>query len=223
MKAFHILTAMVIATLAMSELHAAQIEPTSLVQSDCHQLTRGYWKSTARADISYNDGVLRLEAFDMEEFCEVDIQVTAITDIPGEIHFRVHYDGETDCICYYDVTCEYEGIAPGHYTVYFEYDLDHYMLRKEIDIEEGCQVALEVPSSVPTLPETEILSIRDRDILCVGGSGDTKIQIYDADGRHLRDLTVSAPAEISLSDLHPSLYIIRFRNQDHTETLRYLK
>lgn len=144
MKTSTILSAAAVLMFAMipATAGAETINASELTRSDCKGHDYPSDEGQTRADedskiswsLSYDNGVLTLTWYDFIANCCPDGFESNIDVEDGKILFNVREigSGMCDCYCPFDITSTYEGVAPGHYELYFGEEMVG-----EADIKDG--------------------------------------------------------------------------------------
>lgn len=207
---------------------AEVIEASSTVQSPCKdhgEMTRSEFPEMS-STITYDDGVLVLTVRDLMEQCAADLQVTCNPDIPGEIHFIIEDVSEVpaNCICPFDVVCNYAGILEGHYKVYLESSWGYVYLETEANIESGCEFSFGNPSGIKApIVTSGTISFASNDTLLINADGTANVEIYDAEGRLRGSFNVNSPAEVSLATLSKGVYLVNATINGKTERVKIFR
>lgn len=213
-----------IATQAMGEI----IEPKSANISDCKG-TRSeepdHNEQTLWGYAQYSDGILTVTWLDYDMECCPELHVVLRKESPNVLVFDTEGSmGHCDCLCSYDITGSFEGIAPGHYVLKLAYG-DYDFLTQEIDVEEGCDISLKkAPLAVGTIEfGNDAIRLASDGILHIGTEGKALVEIYDAAGRIRARINVTANEEIDVNTLPKGLYVAKVTAKDKTVSLRFIR
>lgn len=212
--------------LSATSAFAEVLKPTELTNTDCKnryeapaiQTRSDYDDDYFEEDddpesswtVSYKDGRLTVIWHDMIANCCPEGFESNINLEGNTIIFDAHEtEGWCDCLCPYDITTTYEGVAPGHYTISFRQYSYEYMTA-EVDLSEGSLKLI-------NRTETSVKEVADGNFaLDVEGStvkarceGDFRIDVFGASGMKVYSAQGSDNSELSLAGLASGVYYVR--------------
>ena len=209
---------------------AELIEAKSQKQSKCKKNPQS--EVIAKVSLSYEGEDLKMELVDFRTNCGAILGVSAEETEPGVLHFIIEDTTMqfASCLCPFDVTGVFEGIAPGSYDVYVDFiktrspGIVKNLMYSHVEIGEGRTAQLEQPSGINEMEALSgVVRLTSDNLLTLGFDGSGEVEVYDAGGRLELRIPVIGPSEILLDPLESGVHLIRVSHDGITDTLRFVK
>lgn len=203
------------------------IEPKEAQISDCKG-TRSETpaeEQTHWGTVRYSDGILTVTWLDYYMECCPELHLSLRKESPNVLVFDTYGStGLCDCLCTYDVTGSFDGIAPGNYVLKLSYG-DYDFLIQEISVDEGCDIPLmKAPLGIRAIEyNNNIVSLTQEGIIHVESIGNAYVEIYDASGSIKARMNVSPKADIDINSLPQGLYVAKVTADGKTYSLRFIR
>ena len=194
MKTSTILSAVAILMFAMTPAMAGAetINASELTRSDCKghdqapaDKTRADEVSSIFWSLSYDNGLLTLTWYDFIANCCPDGFESNIDVEDGKILFNVREigSGMCDCYCPFDITSTYEGVAPGHYELYFGEEMVG-----EADIKDGFRRDYSGLSQVTNVTNDDSSLLFEDGKVMARCPGKFRVDVYSVSGSRIYTL-----------------------------------
>lgn len=194
MKTSTILSAVAILMFAMTPAMAGAetINASELTRSDCKghdqapaDKTRADEVSSISWSLSYDNGLLTLTWYDFIANCCPDGFESNIDVEEGKILFNVREigSGMCDCYCPFDITSTYEGVAPGHYELYFDGEMVG-----EADIKDGFRRDYSGLSQVTNVTNDDSSLLFEDGKVMARCPGKFRVDVYSVSGSRIYTL-----------------------------------
>lgn len=204
-------------TVPVIACHGEEIVPSSVTDSGCKSnlnapsISKGlYDDPESYWTVSYNDGNLVITWHNLNADCAAYDFGSKITREGDTLTFTAWYTpGYADCICPYDITSTYQGIAPGHYTITFGFP-DAPLMTGEIDLEEGYSGHFNASQSgISKLTKADgMLKVEDG-VAKINCPGKFRLDIINVNGVNEGTLENENEAEVILSGLCKGVHYLR--------------
>ena len=194
MKTSTILSAVAVLMFTMTPAIAGAetINASELTRSDCKghdsapaHKTRADEDSKISWSLSYDNGLLTLTWYDFIANCCPDGFESNIDVEDGKILFNVREigSGMCDCYCPFDITSTYEGVAPGHYELYFDGEMVG-----EADIKDGFRRDYSGLSQVTNVTNDDSSLLFEDGKVMARCPGKFRVDVYSVSGTRIYTL-----------------------------------
>lgn len=201
------------ATSAFAEV----LKPVDLSNTDCKNRegapaiqTRSYSYPDSSWTVSYKDGRLTIVWHDMIANCCPEGFESSITLEGNTLVFEAHEnEGWCNCICPYDISATYEGVAPGHYTISFQ-QYSYESMTAEVDLYEGSMKLInKAETSVNSIANDEFALDVEGSTVKIRCEGDYRLEVFGASGMKVYSAQGKDNTELSLAGLASGVYYVR--------------
>ncbi|MBO4964941.1 MAG: T9SS type A sorting domain-containing protein [Muribaculaceae bacterium] len=214
-KLVFILMLSAITMMAPAYSDAETLYPIEFTHSHCKinkpglDRTRSYGFPDPSWDIQYADGKLSITWNDFEANCCID-GFTRSIELEGDtiIFNLTEIGGYCSCICTYDVSSVFEGIAKGKYKLVFK-QYSYIVAQTEVDLDEGYEVSFEKPLSVNEVSSDNSSLMLDGEIVKASSVGKFRLEVFNSAGSLEYSLDCEDYAELGLSGLSSGVHIVR--------------
>ena len=182
-----------------------------------------YFKYATYYEVSYSDGRLKVEWHHIMDNCASIAHHASMYKEGNVLSFCAYKvaSGEVaNCICSYEVSSEFDGIEPGHYTIQLD-DNEFY-----VDLAENSNFKLYPPMETTkietTILDEEMLKLSADKVLTINATSEYTLDIYNIDGTKITILSGNSTDELDLNTLPSGAYILRLASGRKTLSRRIM-
>lgn len=207
--------------LSSSYASGEEIKPSEISNSDCKNnnmpTTRSsYYYTRPIWEVSYNDGKLTIITYDFLANCCPEGFDSKIDLQDNKISFR-NWENENhhpcNCMCLFDLTSMFEGVAPGEYDLEFKHWQDFLQVR--VNLQEGFNETFRIKETT-----IEDASVSDGSLSFANGvvkavsPGKFRLDIFGMNGEKEYSLEGTDEVELSLGSLPHGVHFVRLTHAE---------